>query len=577
MKDKLLQREGNIVGRITALPQDKRTLLGQSLKQKLADGHTLVAQTLKRLGITHVYCVSGTPVRETFAKCGELGIRLMGVRHQQAGVMMAMGQNYATGRLNAVSILSAGPAVTNAATSILVARDNCWPIVILGGCRPLNMRGMGSFQELDAVPIYESITKWSATVDATSNIPGFLERAFKIASGGRPGPVYLDLPEDVLTGVTIPRDVVVPESSDPCSPDASAIMRAADILLSAKRPAIVIGKGIRWSEPYRELARLVNDHAIPFITSAMGRGNLADDHACCFNDARRLLMSKADAILFLGSRLDWSSRFGSELASEVKLIQVDIHASAIGVNKNPTVGIVGDVKEVLRQILTYMKPDRNHCNTAERALWHAALSEERERARLRRESLMNVESLPMTPYRMLKEIRDFLPRDAICVLDGNVSMAAAQQVLPAYLPASRLTAGSNGCLGVGIPFGIGAKLAHPDRLVVVICGDTAFGFNAMEMETAVRHKVAIVIIVVNNEGNCGALTQKALFPPDAERVTMFQPDIQYENIMRSFGGHAEFVDRPEQLRPALERSAAQDIAATINVRVDPYTAYPRDL
>jgi thiamine pyrophosphate-dependent acetolactate synthase large subunit-like protein len=576
MKDELLQNKGAIVGQIAALPQDKRTLLGHSLKQKFADGHTLVAQTLKRLGITHVYCVSGTPIRETFAKCGELGIHLIGVRHQQAGVMMAIAQNYVTGRLNAVSILSAGPAVTNAATSILVARDNCWPVIILGGCRPLNMRGMGSFQELDAVPIYESITKWSATVDATSSIPSFLERAFKIAIGGRPGPVYLDLPEDVLTEVTLPRDVFVPESSDHSSPDAGAIMRAADILLSAKRPAIVIGKGIRWSNPHRELDRLVNDHTIPFITSAMGRGYLPDDHAYCFNDARRSLMSKTDAILFLGARLDWSSRFGSELASDVKLIQVDIHASAIGINKNPTVGIVGDAKEVLQQIVTHMKPDRNRCNRAELALWHAALSEERERTRLRRESLMTVESLPMTPYRMLKEIRAFLPRDAICILDGNVCMAAAQQVLPAYVPASRLTAGSNGCLGVGIPFAIGAKLAHPDRLVVVICGDTAFGFNAMEMETAVRHKIAIVIVVVNNEGNSGALMQKALFPPDAERVTMFQPDIRYENIMRAFGGHAEFVDRPEQLRPALERSAAQGIAACINVRVDPYTAYPHD-
>ena len=190
---------------------------------------------------------------------------------------------------------------------------------------------------------------------------------------------------------------------------------------------------------------------------------------------------------------------------------------------------------------------------------------------------MNAESLPMTPYRMLKEIRDFLPRDAICILDGNVFMAAGQQVLPAYVPASRFTAGSNGCLGVGIPFGIGAKIAYPDRLVVVICGDTAFGFNAMDLETAVRHGVAVIVVVVNNEGNCGALMQKTFFPADGERVTMFQPDIHYENIMRVFGGHAEFVDRPEQLRPVLERSAAQNIPACINVRVDPYTAYPQDL
>lgn len=164
------------------------------------DGHTLVARSLRRLGVTHVYCLAGTPIREVFSKCAEVGIRPIGVRHQQAGVMMAIAQNYMTGRLTAVALISAGPAITNAATSILVARDNCWPLVVLGGRRPLDMRGMGSFQELDAVPIFKSLTKWAVLVEKTSQISPYLEQAFHIAVSGRPGPVYLDLPEDVLTG-----------------------------------------------------------------------------------------------------------------------------------------------------------------------------------------------------------------------------------------------------------------------------------------------------------------------------------------------------------------------------------------
>jgi thiamine pyrophosphate-dependent acetolactate synthase large subunit-like protein len=160
----------DLAHRIAALARDERTLLGRNLSRKLVDGHTLVAHTLKRLGITHVYCVSGTPIRETFARYGEVGIHLIGVRHQQAGVMMATAQNYITGKLTAISILSAGPAVTNAITSVLVARDNCWPVIVLGGRRPLSMQGMGSFQELDAIPIYQSITKWSALVERTSSI-----------------------------------------------------------------------------------------------------------------------------------------------------------------------------------------------------------------------------------------------------------------------------------------------------------------------------------------------------------------------------------------------------------------------
>ena len=176
---------------------------------------------------------------------------------------------------------------------------------------------------------------------------------------------------------------------------------------------------------------------------------------------------------------------------------------------------------------------------------------------------MNDDSIPMSPYRMLKEVREFLPRDAVCILDGNVFMAAAQQVLPSYMPVTRFTAGTNGCMGVGIPFGIGAKLAQPTRPVVVLCGDTAFGFSAMEMETAVRHQIPIIVVVVNNDGNSGALQQTALYPPGHERVTMFQPDIRYEQIMRAFGGAAEYVERPEQLRPALERAARSGVAACV--------------
>ncbi len=540
------------------------------------DGHTLVAQTLKSLGVTHAYCVSGTPIRETFARCFDLGIRPIGVRHQQAGVMMAIAQNYISGRLAAVAILSAGPAVTNAATSILVANDNCWPVVVLGGRRPLSMQGMGSFQELDGVSIYRSITKWSALVESTSSVSAYIERAFQIAMSGRPGPVYLDLPEDVLNGFANVTSHRSPDSVATAVVDTQAGQQAAEILLQAKRPAIIIGKGVRWSEPLAEIRGLIEGFGIPFITSAMGRGFLPDDHPLCFNQARSFLRSKADAILLVGARLDWTFRFGSEFAANAKLIQIDIHKHEIGINRTPAVGIVGDVKAALRTILTAMDALRDGAGKAKLASWHAMLAKEQENKRLALESLMNSDVMPMSPHRMFKEIRSFLPRDSICVLDGNVSMAAGQQVLPAYLPSSRFTAANNGCLGVGIPFAIGAKLACPERSVIAICGDTAFAFSAMEMETAVRHKIAVIVVVVNNDGNTGALMEKACFPSSLERVTMFQPDIHYENIMRTFGGHGEFADRPEQLRPALERAAASGQAACINVRVDPYAPYPRD-
>ncbi len=192
------------------------------------------------------------------------------------------------------------------------------------------------------------------------------------------------------------------------------------------------------------------------------------------------------------------------------------------------------------------------------------------------DSQMRSATLPMSPQRMFKEIKDFLPRDAICILDGNISMAAGQRVLPAYLPASRFTAGTNGCMGVGVPYAVGAKIAQPDRLVIAVCGDMGFALSAMDMETAVRHKVPILVVVANNDGGTGAITQSTFFPNSEERITMFQPDIHYDNIMLAFGGHGEYVDRPEQLRPALERSVASGKAACINVKIDPFAAYPQD-
>jgi len=540
------------------------------------DGHTLVAQSLKSLGVTHVYGISGTPVRETFAYCVKMGIRAIGVRHQQAAVLMATAQNYVAGRITAVAMLSAGPAVTNAVTGVLVARDNCWPVVVLGGRRPLSMQGMGSFQELDGVPVFQSITKWSGVVDTTERIPEYLGRAFEVAMNDRPGPVYLDMPEDVLTGLARSQKLPSKEITEVPAPDRASVARAAEALLRAERPALIVGKGVRWSGAYEEIAQLVNDFAIPFITSPMGRGYLPDDHPLCFNAARTSLQSKADVILLAGARLDWTFRFGSEIGRDTKIIQIDIHEPEIGVNVTPYVGIVGDLKAVLGQIVSHMKRKKPSYNLDRLAPWHAILNEAKERKSAMLDELTKSSGIPMSPYRMLGEIRDFLPRDTICVLDGNVFMAAAQQVLPSYLPASRFTAGTNGCMGVGIPFAIGAKLAVPDRLVVAICGDTAFGFSAMEMETAVRHQIPIIVVVVNNDGNSGALQQSGLYPPGHERVTMFQPDIHYEAIMRAFSGHGEFVNSPQQLKPALERAAASDKPACINVRVDPDAPYPLD-
>ena len=186
--------------RLQSLTIEQRSHLRRGLSAKKTSGHSLVAEALRRCGVKHVMGISGTPVDRIFPECAARGIRLIGTRHQQAAVLMAAAGNYVAGRLESVVVVSAGPAVTNALTGVLVARDNGWPVVVIGGRRPVRKEGIGYFQELDAVPIYRSVTKWAATIERTAEIIGTVIRAYEIACGGRPGPVYLDLPEDVLNG-----------------------------------------------------------------------------------------------------------------------------------------------------------------------------------------------------------------------------------------------------------------------------------------------------------------------------------------------------------------------------------------
>ncbi len=564
----------DIANQIATLSPAKRALLDKIAARGKHDGNTLIAKTLSRLGITHAYSLAGTPIDKTMGACIREGIRVLGVRHQQAAVMMALAQNYTTGRLVSIAIASLGPAVTNTVTSVLNAREDCWPVIVLGGRQPVDTQHMGCFQDLDAVPIFEPITKWAAVVEKTEDIPEYLERAYRIATEGRPGPVYLDLPADVLTGTATLREGSS-STSEPPPLDMGAIKKAAALLANAKRPALLLGKGVRWSAPFSELARLVEMLDMPFTASPMGRGFLPDDHPLCFNGLSTDLQGGADVVLLAGGRMNWTFRYGSELAKDASFIQIDIDPGEIGRNIKPTVGITGDIKDVLQALLKEIE----QISAAEtvamaRKKWLESMEEKRETRKRKLDELALSDKLPMTPFRMCKEIRDFLPRDAIVTVDGSIVMAAVQQILPSYVPGSRMTAGVNGCMGTAVPYGIGAKLADPDRMVIAISGDAGFGFNAMEMEMAVRYRIPVIFIVANNGGIIGSLPQKIICPPDyPERVALFEPGIRYEKIMEAFGGHCECVSQPEEIGPALRRAAESGMPACINIQIDPDTPF----
>jgi len=541
------------------------------------NGHELVAHTLKILGVTHVYSLSGGSIRETLPACSKIGVRPIGVRHQQAAVLMAAAHNYRSGRMAAVAIVSAGPAVTNTATGILVARDNGWPLMVLAGTFPLansKINRPGTFQTLEGIRVFQSMTKWSAEIPSSSKIGECLAHGHQLALSGQPGPVYMEIPEDVLQGTASFNRLPFPQSELPVKKASAQIAHASKILLKSQRPAVIMGKGLRWSEPYEELRSLIETYHIPFITSPMGRGFLPDDHPLCFNVARDDLQHEADVVLVLGARLNWTFRFGRQLAQDATVIHIDIAQEELVDNRPGSIGIRGDVKQVLRELLGDLEEQYPEAKKSlNRDNWLERLEDSRQAQTLILKKKINNSGLPMSPHRLMKELREFLPRQAICVLDGRDTMAAAQEVLLSYEPASRFTAGTNGCMGIGIPFGIGAKISSPNSMVIVVTGDMAFGISAMEMETAVRHKIPIIVIVVNNDGGCATSVQRNLYPADHEPVAMFQPKIPYEKIMEACGGYAESVDLPEQVQPALRRSVESGLPACLNVYVDPHAPF----
>jgi 2-hydroxyacyl-CoA lyase 1 len=568
----------------SAITPDHRTLAGttEAFRAAPSTGEELVAETLGAAGITHCYGVPAIPVYGTFGACARAGLRVVGARHQQAAALMAGAHNYLAGRQCAALTVSPGPAATNALTGVLVARDNCWPLVAIGGGAPRDAIGAGYFQETDGVSLFRPITKWAVRVECVADLANALRRGVEVAQRGRPGPVYVELPEDLLLGPAHSGLRATPAGALPVAtgptPDASLVARAAALLVEAKRPLLIVGKGARWAGPWNELVELVEGLRMPFVTSPIGRGSVRDDHPLCVNSISWHAQARADVVLLIGGRLDWTFRFGAAIAADARLIQVDIEADELRRSGRVALGIEADAGLFLAALVAALRTATGDAAESGRnAQWTAQLEQSRSARQAELARLAGHAGTPISPYRLAAAVRDCLPEDAVCVLDGNIIMAAGQQIIPSRRPASRLTAGSNGCMGVGIPFSIAAKLHEPQRPVVALCGDFAVGLSAMEMETAVRYGAAIVVVVSNNDGNSGALRQRATFGESyPDRVTAFQPGVRYDEIMRAAGGcGAEVVD-PAELEPALRWALSLGRPACVNVRVDPLVPYPRD-
>ncbi len=537
-------------------------------------GGRLVARMLAKEGVKTVFTLSGLHVAPIYAGCVEEGIRIVDTRHEQAAAHAADAWARLT-RGAGVAIVTAGPGVTDAVTGVANAFAANSPLVLLGGAAPTFNQGRGSLQEMPQVPIFSSITKWADRIPSPDLVPSFLAKAFRVARSGRPGPVFLEIPWDVLSNGA---DAALAEAQTGYRTDArlpgdpAKLEEAVALLARAERPAIVGGSSIWWDGAVEALERFATRSGIPVYLNGMGRGCLPPDHPSSFHLSRKDALSGSDVVLVVGTPLDFRMGYGTEptFAPGARVIQVDVDPSEIGRNRPIDVGIVADARSALEAFAGAGKLS----GSGAAASWRKVLRQKEEERALRQRSFEESDQRPIHHFRLARAIETVASRagDPTYVGDGGNVVAVAAKVLRVPRPGRWLDPGPLGTLGVGAPFAIAAKLLAPERPVCVVQGDGSFGLNGMDFETAVRFRLPMVV-VVGNDAAWGQILvpQRAMYGEGHAVATRLAPT-RYDRVVEALGGKGEHVEDPKDLVPALERAFASGTVYCVDVAIDPEAA-----
>ncbi len=529
-------------------------------------GNALLAQALRDQGVDTLFFIMGGPINDAANACIGSGIRLIDVRHEQAAAMMA--QAYARVRAApGVCMAASGPGTMNLTTGLANALIDCAPVVALGGSSALGEVGNGAFQEIDQIAVMRPVTKWAERVHEARRIPEYIDKAFRIAMAGKPGPVFLDLPADILyaeaeaQAVRWPRPLAKREIARAAA-SSESLASLVDLLKRAERPIMLTGSGILWSQADEALRKFIDATEIPFYTTPQGRGVVPEDHRCFFGHARSKAFKEADLVLVVGTRLNYVFSYGRppRFSASATLVRIDNDPEEAATSQQAALTITADARMALTQL---------HEAVASAGLprrfsaWREILAQEEGKRSQVFEQSIATSAVPIHPLRLCKEIRDFISRDTILVVDGQEILNYGRQTIPSFRPGHRLNSGPFGTMGVGMPFGVGAKAARPDRQVVVLHGDGSFGLNAMELDTAIRHRLPVLVVISLNGGWTA--------DPEQNKPGRNLGYTRFDKIAEALGGHGEYVERPEDIRPALERAAkavAEGKTALVNVVTD---------
>ena len=529
-------------------------------------GGRLVAKRLKAHGVTKLFTLSGGHLFSIYDGCREEGIDLVDVRHESAAAFAAEGWAKVT-RQPGVAALTAGPGVTNGMSAVASAQQNGSPMLVLGGRAPAMRWGQGSLQELDHVPFMRPLTKFAATPEATAEIPALVDEALAAAVTPHSGPAFVDFPMDVVFS-----EAPEPQEPDPL-PDAAAgpvpdVARAVALLSDAERPVIMAGTNLYWGHGEEALVALAQELGIPVFLNGLARGCVPADHELFFSRARSNGLKGADVALVIGVPMDFRLGFGQSFGEETELVVID---RAEPLREHPravSAELYGSIPGILDALRSEAAPG------ADTAEWVRTLRAAEDDKRAAERAELDDDRAPLHPMRLYRDLGELIDRDAIVIGDGGDFVSYAGRVVDTYQPGCWLDPGPFGCLGSGPGYALAAKVAHPDRQVVLLVGDGAFGFSGMEFDTFARLGINVVAVMGNN--GIWALEKHPMeFLYGYSVAAELRPGTRYDQVVEALGCHGELVERPADLKPALERAFSAGAPALVNVLTDPDVVYPR--
>jgi acetolactate synthase-1/2/3 large subunit len=531
----------------------------------------IIADILAQHGIKYLFGLPGGHIYPMMEACEERGIKFIGTRHEMNAAFMAEGWALTTGEIGFCAG-TAGPGFTNLLTGIANSFAGRIPVICIAGKAGIGEFDRNALQDFNQIDMIKSVTKYARTILDVRRIPEYIGRAIAEAVSDCPGPVYIEIPKDVMESSVNAEEIKMQRSyvsgSRPCG-NPEDIKKALELINSAERPIIVAGGGVWWAKAAHLLREFAEISQIPVFTRNAGRGSVPDDHplgmgiAASRHPVFRIAAQATDLVLFLGTRPNYILT-PDTFTETCKIIRVDIRAAELRNLLDVDLAIQGDCGQVLRQLISGVKEK-------DRSQWIESIRRIQEMVKKALEPLMLSDRVPIHPMRLCYEVSKFVKKDTIVVIDGGDAALFGNFVLPALGAGQYLSiAGTNfGPLGVGVPYAMAAKLAHPDKDVLLFTGDGAFGYGIMEYETAIRYGINFTAVVLN-DAHWGMIMRSEAKKRLREKfVGLKLSEVRYDKMVEALGGYGELVTEPDEIGTAIREALASNKPAVVNVMTDP--------